>query len=206
MESLAPFSEPAGNTTSPSLLASVLARDSVAWERMVHLYGPLVYRWSRCSGLQDTDAADIVQEVFSAVARSLDTYHPEGRDSFRRWLWGITRNKIRDHFRRQSSRPEAQGGSDAQERLRQVAESPPESTTDHPAFDAEAALLHRAVSIIRGDFDDRTWQAFWRATVQGHSGPDIARDLEMTPRAVRQAKYRVLRRLRQEMGDLPHPT
>ena len=53
---------------------------------------------------------------------------------------------------------------------------------------------------IRGDFDDPTWQAFWRLTVENHATADIAAELGISQGAVRQAKYRVLCRLREEMG------
>jgi RNA polymerase sigma-70 factor (ECF subfamily) len=63
-------------------------------------------------------------------------------------------------------------------------------------------LYHRALELVRGEFEERTWQAFWRATVEGHAPADIAADIGVTPAAVRKAKSRVLLRLRQEVGDL----
>src|SRR5262249_40117518 len=79
----------APGSTSTSLLQRLRARDPVAWERLCQIYGPLVYRWARSSGLQDTDAADVVQEVFRSVAVSLDHFHHDApTDSFRGWLWG----------------------------------------------------------------------------------------------------------------------
>jgi len=55
---------------------------------------------------------------------------------------------------------------------------------------------------VRGEFEERTWTAFWQAAVEGQSPADIAEDLGMTPAAIRKAKSRVLHRLRQEVGDL----
>jgi DNA-directed RNA polymerase specialized sigma24 family protein len=69
-------------------------------------------------------------------------------------------------------------------------------------FDVDTSLMLRALEIIRPEFEDRTWQAFWRATVDGHTAAEIAQDLGMTPRAVRQANYRVRRRLRRDLDDL----
>src|SRR5262245_59054250 len=51
-------------------------------------------------------------------------------------------------------------------------------------------------------FEERTWQAFWRAAVDGQAPAVIAEDLDVTPAAVRKARSRVLHRLRQEVGDL----
>lgn len=67
---------------------------------------------------------------------------------------------------------------------------------------AERELMRRAAEIVRQDFESHTWQAFWRSVVEGHAAADIAADLNMTPGAVRQAKFRVLARLRETIGDL----
>src|SRR5438552_4110060 len=57
--------------TSSSLLARVRAQDRAAWNRLVDLYGPLVYRWCRQLGLLSEDAEDVGQEVFVAVYRKV---------------------------------------------------------------------------------------------------------------------------------------
>jgi RNA polymerase sigma-70 factor (ECF subfamily) len=194
-----PSSDTPGSTAA-SLLQRLRAKESAAWERLCQLYGPLVYRRCRSSGLQDTDAADVVQEVFRAVTVSLDRFHHEApTDSFRGWLWGITRNKLHNHFRARAANPAGAGGSDAQQQLLQVPETPPESTVDGRKPDA--VLVQRALALIQIEFEERTWRAFWRSAVDGQAAKDIAQELGMTSRAVRQAKYRVLRRLRQELGE-----
>jgi hypothetical protein len=35
-------------------------------------------------------------------------------------------------------------------------------------------LLQRTLVVIRDDFDEITWQAFWRLTVENHSTADLA--------------------------------
>ncbi len=66
---------------------------------------------------------------------------------------------------------------------------------------AEQGLIHRALELIRGEFAERTWQAFWRTVVDEQQAADVAKDLGMTPGAVRVAKCRVLQRLREALGD-----
>lgn len=190
------------DSISSSLLNRVRANDSDAWSHLSQVYGPLVYRWARIKRLQEDDAADIVQEVFRAVAKSIHTFDQEGGTRFRSWLWGVTRNKLRDHFRRLGSRPQATGGTDAHLQMEQIPESAPTDGETSDGFDPEASLMHRVLEIIRIEFEDRTWKAFWQAAVDGEASSDIAESLGMSRQAVRQAKYRVLRRLREEMGDL----
>jgi RNA polymerase sigma-70 factor (ECF subfamily) len=201
MESSPPHVGEASGSISSSLLERARARDPQAWERLACLYGPLVYGWARQQGLQDADAGDVVQEVFGTVAARIADFRREGPGaSFRGWLWTITRNKLGDHFRRRASRPQPAGGTEAQEQFQQVC-APPDGSSAGPLPDLPAGLVQRALEIIRIEFEERTWQVFWRATVDGHAAADIARDLGMTPRAVRQAKYRVLRRLRAELDE-----
>jgi RNA polymerase sigma-70 factor (ECF subfamily) len=187
------------SSTSTSLLARVKERDADAWRRLARLYSPLVYRWARRCDLQASDAADVVQEVFASVARNIGTFRHDLPDSsFRGWLWTITRNQVRLHFRHNKARPQALGGSDA----RRLMEQHPDLVDrdgDPSGLDSHASLVHRAVQIIRGDFQPQTWQAFWRVVIEDRPAADVAEELGMTPAAVRQAKYRVLCRLHEEL-------
>jgi RNA polymerase sigma-70 factor (ECF subfamily) len=63
-------------------------------------------------------------------------------------------------------------------------------------------LFHQALGLIRDEFEQRTWQAFWRMAVDNRTSAEVAGELGMTTNAVRMAKSRVLRRLREELGEL----
>ena len=190
--------------TSLSLLERVRARDRAAWERLVRLYGPMVYGWCLRAGLQPADAADVGQDVFAAVARGIDGFRRDrAGDTFRGWLYVITRNKLRD--RAASPGAVGTGGSDAQRRLAELpAEQPDETgaTADAEEVNARKALCRRAIECVRGEFEPRTWQAFWRAFVDGHAPADVASDLGVTVNSVYLAKSRILRRLREEFASL----
>ncbi len=188
--------------TSRSLLVQVKHDDPKAWERLVTLYSPLVYYWCRGWRLQAHDAADVVQEVFQSVATRVNDFRKERTtDTFRGWLRTITRNKVYDHFRRVGRQPAAIGGTEAQGNLADV---PAEIDNDDPSSNdvAERTLLYRGLELIRSEFAERTWQAFWRTTVDGLAAAEAAAELSMTAGAVRVAKSRVLQRLRAELGDL----
>jgi RNA polymerase sigma-70 factor (ECF subfamily) len=190
------------SSVSSTLLERVKARRPEAWERLVDLYGPVVYRWCRQSGVRREDAADVVQEVFSSVAaQAAKIRRHSPSDSFTAWLATITRNKIRDHFRRRHGQPEARGGTDAQEQFLQIAELSELSQPSSRAR-AEGLLSRRALDLVRAEFENRTWEAFWRTAVAGQRPADVAEDLGISVNAVYKAKSRVLRRLRRELGDL----
>ena len=161
------------------------------------MYAPLVYGWARRAGLQENDAADVGQEVFRTVALKIADYRQDGGSGFRAWLWGITRNKLREFSRTRAAEPQP-GGIDAA----LLADIPLDETEEYLQTDSQARLTQRALEVLQTEFEENTWRAFWRSAVEEHRTDDIAADLQMTARAVRQAKYRVLRRLRQELDEL----
>lgn len=184
-------------STSTSLLVRLRAHDGDAWRRLAALYGPLVYRWARQAGLQPDDAADIAQEVFQAVARGLDGFRRDRPDDrFRGWLWTIARNKIRDHFRHRLGTAAAVGGTEAHQQLQQLPDRPEELEA---ASEGVAQLARRAIELLQTDFEPHTWQAFWKTAIEGRDTREVADELAMTCQSVRQARYRVLRRLRSEL-------
>jgi RNA polymerase sigma-70 factor, ECF subfamily len=190
--------------TSRSLLECVKANDSVAWDRLITLYGPLVLHWCRRQGLQESDAADVAQEVFRSVLTHVTDFRKEKQtDTFRGWLRTIFRNKVHDHFRQLGREPAGVGGSDAQAFLAQRPGPAASEEDDLAEGPQESALLSRALGLLRGEFEERTWQAFWHTAVEGRTTADVAADLGMTTGAVRVAKCRVLQRLRDVLGELP---
>lgn len=198
-----PAQDVRGKRTTPlTLLERVKRNDQQAWERFVHLYSPLVYHWCQRWQVRGPDADDVVQDVFKAVAGSIAAYQRESTGAtypFRAWLAGITRNKLRDFSRRRHLFPTAEGGPEAFRRMQEVPE--PELPEEQADAAAVSMVYHRALEMVRGEFEERTWQAFWRTTVDGLAAPDVGAELNLSAAAVRKAKSRVLHRLKEEIGD-----
>jgi RNA polymerase sigma-70 factor (ECF subfamily) len=177
--------------------------DTVAWREFVQLYGPVVYRFARNRGLQDADAADLMQDVLRSVARNAHKmeYDPK-RGTFRGWLYTVTRNKIYNFLSSQRNRPRGTGDTDAQERL----ESTPAREEDGPDAEWEKEyqrrLTARAMERVKDEFQPATWKAFWETAVEGNSASDVGVGLKMTAGAVYVAKSRVLARLRDEVKKM----
>lgn len=193
--------ETAGSTSS-ELIRRAQDYDQAAWQRLADLYGALVYGWARGANLQQSDAADVVQEVFRAAATNIEQFrHEDPSHSFRGWLWTVTHNKICDHYRDVAARSEVTGGSDARRRLQEL----PDLASEAPPPPDEASLGYvrrQALEMVRAHFEPHTWQAFWRVTVQRDEPADVAEDLGMSVAAVYMAKSRVLKRLRRELEEL----
>jgi RNA polymerase sigma-70 factor (ECF subfamily) len=207
-----------GGSTSRSLLADAQLADSLAWERLVTLYAPLVASWCRRWGVPPQDIVDVLQEVFTAVSLNLPRFRKDrASDTFRGWLLTIARNKSLDFFQRRDREPAAAGGTEAARRMQDVCDvaslrseagAPPATNPNAslPGAGEDAAfggVVRQALDLIRSEFQEQTWKAFWGVAVEGRSTADVAADLKMQPGAVRVAKSRVLLRLRRELGDLP---
>jgi RNA polymerase sigma-70 factor (ECF subfamily) len=143
-----------------------------------------------------------MQEVFHAVHRTLDRFRRDRPgDTFRGWLWMITRNKVRDHFRAIAQRPQVAGGTTAHLLIEQVPEEEPLSTSCVVGTAQDFVFL-RGLELVKSEFEEKTWKAFWRFAVDGVKAVVVAEELEMSPGSVRKAKLRVMRRLKEELGEL----
>lgn len=188
-----------GLVTSKSLIQQMKARVPEAWERVCHVYTPLVYGWVRRANLSEQDAADVVQEVFRSVSNGIDGFrHNKPGDTFRGWLLAIARNEIRDWYRRQQKVvSKAIGGSSANVQLSQLPDwvDSEEEFEDDPK--SKHAMIRRAAEIVKDDFKPNTWQAFWETVIEERTTAEVAERLGLSAGAIRQARFRVLARLRE---------
>ena len=196
-----------GNAAEPSsvsstLLCQIRTRQPEAWQRLVHLYGPVVYRWCRQLGVGSADAADVVQDVFAAVAAGVWQFRRDKQGgSFGGWLRTITRHKVCDHFRRLRGKPNAEGGTNAYQQLLNQPETLEESSIANSRLETDRLFARRVLDVVRVEFENTTWDAFWRIVVEGQSPAKVAAALGLSLAAVYKAKSRVLLRLRREVKD-----
>ena len=188
--------------TSMTLLHRVETEDPESWSLFTRLYGPIVYSWCRNAGLQRSDAEDVGQEVFRVVSKKLGAFEPGRKSSgaFRSWLWGITRLQILDHLRSAGRQPVGLGGTEHNMGLQRLEQD----TSEPQSIDGvtpQRLLLKSAIDVLKSEFDPRTWQAFWDMSVKGRPAKDIGEELDMTAKAVRQAKFRVTKKLRELLDD-----
>lgn len=180
-------------TNTPVTLLERLKRpaDAQAWGRFVELYTPLLLSWARRLGLQEPDAADLVQDVFTLLLNKLPTFVYDHNKSFRGWLRTVALNQWRN--RQQKCRPAT--GQDLDGVPAPAAEAFWEAEyRDH--------LVDRALAVMKSEFQPTTWQACWEVVVNRRSAEDVGQQLGLRADAVRAAKYRVLNRLRRELDGL----
>lgn len=187
---------------SPLTRASLLVQirdgaNHAAWQEFMHLYGPVVYGYARKRGLQDADAADLVQDVLRSVAAAIGRLdYDRNQGTFRGWLFTITRNKVLNFLAARRNRPQGSGDS-ATNRL--LDSQPDGEGADTWELEYQRRLASLAMDRIKSEFQANTWQAFWLTAVEGLAAADAARRVGISPGAIYVAKSRVLVRLKEEV-------
>jgi len=184
------------DTTSASLLIRLQSahRDTVAWNRFVDLYTPLIYYWARKIGLQSSDASDLVQEVLTTLVRKLPEFQLDPEKSFRGWLRTVTFNKYRQLQRRKSVN------------IIEASESFIGNLPDRAieTWDADYArqLVSRAMQLAQPLFEVPTWKALNEYVRQESSAVVVAEKYGISIWTVYSAKSRLLAHLREQLEGL----
>jgi RNA polymerase sigma factor (sigma-70 family) len=169
-----------------------------AWLEFTRLYGPVVYGFARKRGLQDADAADMMQDVLRLVSTSIGRLdYNRNQGTFRGWLFTITRNKVFNFLSARRVRPRSSGDSSTN-RLLETHPDPNEGS-DEWEMEYQRRVASIAMERVKSEFQTNTWQAFWLTAVEGVSAADVARQIGISSGAIYVAKSRVLARLKEEV-------
>jgi RNA polymerase sigma-70 factor (ECF subfamily) len=189
---------------SPATRASLLVRlrdvtDGDAWREFARLYAPVIYGFARKRGLQDADAADLMQDVLRSVSGAMNRleYDPV-RGTFRGWLFTVTRNKVFNFLDSRKRRVQGTGDSRMQQRLEQHVDSDGKMSADWEA-DYQRSLAAQAMERVRTEFQAATWDAFLLTAVEGQTPAQVSARIGLSVGAIYVAKSRVIARLRQEI-------
>ncbi len=190
------------NPTSLSLLnrLKVARPESPDWNRLEAVYLPLIQRWlGRVPGLGD-ESADLAQEVMVVVFRKVPQFDRQREGSFRAWLRKVTVNQVRNYQRKRVRRPVA--GLDLTEGFLERLSDPNDDLAKEWDRDHDKHVVDKLLAVVQPDFNPTTWQAFLRFGLEGKPASQVAAELGLSENAVLLAKTRILKRLRQEAGDL----
>jgi RNA polymerase sigma-70 factor, ECF subfamily len=191
------------NTTSVSLLDRLkrAGPKSVEWHRLQDIYLPLIRGWlARLADLRD-EADDLSQEVLVVLFRELPSFERRRDGSFRAWLRQITINRMWAFRKIRAKRPLAEGGSESDQLLAQLAD-PASDLARQWDQEHDKHVIQKLLAVVQPDFEPNTWQAFARSALDGRPTSEVAEELGLSANAVVQAKFRILKRLREEAGDL----
>jgi RNA polymerase sigma-70 factor (ECF subfamily) len=168
--------------------------DEAAWREFVDRYGKQIYTWCRRWHLQDADAHDVTQTVLLKLARRMQTFEYDPKQSFRAWLRTVTHRALQDYLTDRtplSAARESLDGLESQEDLLARLER---------VFDLE--LLEAGRLRVRLRVQSQTWRAYELTAEQQVPAVEAARQLGMAITAVYAAKSHVLKMLQEEIAEL----
>ncbi len=184
--------------TNPSLILRIKdPQNAVAWNELMAIYRPVVYRLARRKGLLHEDAEDLVQGVFLSVAKAIDRWeHGDRQPRFRNWLGKIARNAIVNAITR--AKPDRASGKSS---VMQTLASLPEDRDTTQALIVECRLeaIRWAAQEIEPEYTDATWAIFQAIAIEGRSAAEVAQTYGRTLGAVYAARCRVAARLREKV-------
>jgi RNA polymerase sigma factor (sigma-70 family) len=187
--------------TSLSLIGRILTnRQDQDWTVFIQLYGPMIWRWCRGFGVNETDANDVTQEVLLRLFQKLNQFDPR-KGAFRKWLQRVSRNLWLD-FCEQRKHDLARGSGDSEvHRLLENTQAP-ETLAEALQEGFDLDLLQAAREKVRESAEECTWRAFVLTTEEGLDAAEAARVLGVPISKIYRDKNRILTRLQNEIGRL----
>lgn len=166
----------------------------LGWSEFADKYSRVIAGFARNAGLPAQEADDVLQDVLLGFFRVSDRFeYDPAKGRFRGYLKRVTLNAIRARHRRK--RPTT-GFDDS-------IDPPVESDLD-TAWDRQwtEQLLQRAMGEAKMEVEERTWRAFELYGVRGVPADEVAKETGMTSSAIRHAKMRLTRRVREIVDRL----
>lgn len=191
-------------STNVTLIARLSdAGDQEAWSSFVDQYSPLIYWWCTRFNLQDSEAADVTQEVLvKIVALMQDHVYDSERGGFRAWLKTITANLVRDVKKATLRRTNLTGTTQAPGWLAKIAD--PAGLKDLAELiesGYERELLKIASARVKKRVQSHTWKIYKTTALESLPAAQVAQELGVTVGDVYVAKSRVIKMLRTEIAN-----
>jgi RNA polymerase sigma factor (sigma-70 family) len=191
------------STTQSSLLVRIRdPQDAEAWNQFHHVYGPLIFRFACWHGLQDSDAADLTQDVLREVCRQIGTFeYDREKGRFRGWLLTVARCTVSRIREARFRHPQGTGDTGHIRRLENV----PNQAGDLDEYwnhEYEQMLFEWAANEVQTQVQPATWEAFRRTAVDGDKPADVASELGMNLGSVYVARNRVLASIKRKISEI----
>jgi RNA polymerase sigma-70 factor (ECF subfamily) len=178
--------------------------DQEAWAEFVDRYGRRIHAWCQRWGLQEADAQDVTQTVLLQLASKLQTFSYDPTQRFRAWLKTVTQHAWSDFLAARRPGVKGSGDSGLQQLLDTVQARDDLTQRLQEAFDQE--LVEVATTRVRARVEERTWEAYRLAALEGLSGAETAARLGMQVGTVYKAKSKVQAMLQDVIGQLQEET
>ncbi len=198
-------------TTRSSVLRAVAnTENEAAWQRLFDLYAGFVFSIARSKGLKPEDADDIVQVVFTDLARNLPTFqYDRAKGKFRSYLAGLVHWRVMDRLKA--------GKRDTELKANFLEEAQSSVSPDDDGFaerEWQAAALEEALRRIKPDVRPEHYAAFVASAVEGQDTEAVMRLYGLSRDNLYQIRKRLTEKLREttaavlaemDAPDVPNP-
>jgi len=179
----------------------ILAGDEAAFQELFDRFFPRLYRFAlaRLDGHRE-NARDVVQQTFCNAIERLDSYR--GEAALYTWFCQICRNAIADHYRRQQRGAERVVLLEDQPNVRAILEALAAPASDEPDTGVWRQQVHRVVEATLDALPGQYGEVLEWKYLDGHSVEEIARRLELGPKAAESLLTRARVAFRAAFTDL----
>ena len=181
-------------TTRSSVLRAVAnTENEPAWQRLFDLYAGFVFSIARAKGLNDADADDIVQIVFTDLARNLPTFqYDRAKGKFRSYLSGLVNWRVTDKMKA--------GKRDADLKASFWEEAKAAASLDDDGFaerEWQAAALEEALRRIKPHVNPEHYAAFVASAIEGQDTETVSKLYGISSDNLYQIRKRLTSKLRE---------
>ena len=186
-------------TTRSSVLRAVAnTENEAAWQRLFDLYAGFVFSIARSKGLKPEDADDIVQVVFTDLARNLPTFqYDRAKGKFRSYLVGLVHWRVMDRLKA--------GKRDMELKANFLEETQSFASPDDDGFaerEWQAAALEEALRRIKPDVNPEHYAAFVASAIEGQNTEVVMRLYCLTRDNLYQIRKRLTEKLRETIANV----
>ncbi|MGE5429399.1 MAG: RNA polymerase sigma factor [Methylococcaceae bacterium] len=174
--------------TEQQLVSLLRGGSQLAFERLFESYSQKLYRFSLSYLKSETEAEEIVQEVFLKLWENRRQLKNE--TSFQSYLFTIAFNAIRKHFNRKSRK---------EQYAAQILES---LASEHASMETNSdyELLVAKLEQLIGQMPERRKEIFIKRKKEGISVRDIALSMNISPKTVENQVTEAMNFLKKEFG------
>ena len=186
-------------TTRSSVIRAVAnTENEAAWQRFFDLYAGFVFSITRSKGFNDTDADDIVQMVFSDLARNLPSFkYDREKGRFRSYLAALVKWRVIDRLK--AVRRDADLKADFMEEAKSAA------TTEDEDFEErewQSAAMEETLRRIKPEVRPEHYAAFVASAVEGQDTDVVTKLYGISRDSLYQIRKRLTVKLREKLAEV----
>jgi len=175
--------------TEQQLISLLRSGSQFAFERLFESYSQKLYRFSLSYLKSETEAEEIVQEVFLKIWENRESLKNE--TSFQSYLFTIAFNAIRKHFNTKSKDEKYRA------EILEFLASENASIESKPDFEVLVTKLDQLIE----QMPDRRKEIFVKRKKEGKSVKEIAKEMVISPKTVENQITEAMNFLKKEFGE-----